>query len=412
MTTSTSVARIGIMGAGNRGVRCFGDLINRRGDARIVALADTNPVRAAAAAELLGSEPALYNSFAEMLANAGLDGVVITTPDYLHAPHVLEALESGVRHVLVDKPLATTVEGCRQVREAARQSDSSLSMGFNLRHVPVIERIKQIIDNGEIGDIMLIENREFYDGGRTYFGRWNGRREFSGGLWIHKGSHDFDVYNWWNSKGTPVRVMASAGVNALREDKVPFDLQPGKTFGPDCPSCAYNEICPDVNIPAGGNKLFNSDTAASDGYRADKCIFLADTDVHDNGIALVEYSNNVRASHLECFVCGFDDRMYTVVGDRGTVSASLANPTQIELRPRWGSSRIIDVPEPDDAGFHGGADPLLVENFIQGIHGKGHPSSSVRDGLRAVAIGEAAEIAWRERRSVEIGELVALEELE
>ncbi len=400
------------MGAGNRGIRSFGDLIGRRIDAQVVALADTNLVRAEGAAELIGSKPALYPSLADMLASENLDGLVITTPDYLHAEHVLAALEGGVRHVLVDKPLATSVEGCRKVRDATLHSSSRLSMGFNLRHLPVVSNVKQIIDNGHIGNLMLIGDQEFYNGGRTYFGRWNGRREFSGGLWIHKGSHDFDVYNWWNSGGTPLRVMASAGVNALRADKVPFDVQPGKPFGPDCASYLYNDICPDVDLPAVRSKLYNDETVQVDGYRPDKCIFLADTDVHDNGIAVVEYSTNVRASHLECFVCGFDDRLYTVVGDRGTIMTNLANPTQVEVRPRRGSSYIVDVPLPEDGDMHSGADPLLFENFVMGIHGQGHPNSSVRDGLRSVAIGEAAENAWRERRSVDISELANVDELQ
>jgi predicted dehydrogenase len=80
--------------------------------------------------------------------------------------HVLAALRAGVRHVLVDKPLATTMEDCLAVARARGETGAHLAIGFNMRHLPVIETIKQVIDNGEIGDLMLIENREFYDGGR------------------------------------------------------------------------------------------------------------------------------------------------------------------------------------------------------------------------------------------------------
>ncbi|HVF10538.1 MAG TPA: Gfo/Idh/MocA family oxidoreductase, partial [Abditibacteriaceae bacterium] len=151
-----------------------------------------------------------------------------------------------------------------------------------------------------------------------------------------------------------------------------------------------------------------------DGYVADLCVFLSDKETHDNGIALVEYDNNVRASHMECFVCNFTDRYYTIVGDRGILVANVENPTRIEFRPRWGENRIIEVApakddtETDSLMSHGGADPLLVENFVAGIKSGTPHSSTVRDGIRAVAVGEAAERAWRNHRTVDIAEFVNL----
>jgi predicted dehydrogenase len=397
---------LGIIGTGGRGVRCFGRLIAARGDVRLAALADNNPVRMEAAARLLGTDPARYTDVDAMLREQALDGVIVTSPDHCHAAHVIAALEAGVRHVLVDKPLATTVEDCLRVARALREAEGHLAIGFNMRHLPVIETIKAVIDAGEIGDLMLIENREFYDGGRTYMARWNRRYAWSGGLWVHKGTHDFDVFNWWNPAGNPVRVSASGGVNALRADKIPFPVEPDKPVGPNCTACAYAGVCPDFHPPVGGTELFNAETARADGYVQDRCVFLSDKDTHDNGIALVEYDNNVRASHLECFVCNFTDRMYTVVGDRGTLMARLEDPTRIELRPRWGSDRVIPVP-PAPEGGHGGADPRLLENFLAAIRGRAEASSSLRDGIRAVAVGQAAEIAWRNHRTVEIRELGA-----
>jgi len=159
--------------------------------------------------------------------------------------------------------------------------------------------------------------------------------------------------------------------------------------------------------------LYNAETAEADGYVQDLCVFLSDKDTHDNGIALVEYDNNVRASHLECFVCNFTDRLYTIVGDRGTLMAHLEDPTRIELRPRWGSNKIIEVP-PAPEGSHGGADPRLLDNFLAAIRGGAASSSNLRDGIRAVAVGQAAELSWRNHRMVdirdELGDLSALEE--
>jgi predicted dehydrogenase len=410
---------IGVIGSGGRGINCFGKLLAKRDDARLAAVADSNAVRMESAARMLENDFsagrfAAYTDIEAMLRGETLDAVIVTTPDYLHAAHAVAVLRAGVRFVLVDKPLATTVEGCLSITRAMRESGGQVVVGFNMRHLPLIARIKEIIANGDIGALMLIENREFYDGGRTYMARWNRHYSLSGGLWVHKGSHDFDVFNWWNEGGDPLRVSASAGLNALRADKIPFAVEPDIPVGPNCSSCAYKDICPDYSAPMGGGKLFNAETSAADGYVQDTCVYLSQKDTHDNGIALVEYSNNVRASHMECFVCNFTDRFYTVVGERGTVMAHLANPTQIELRPRWGEDKIIAVPPADEADAHGGADPLLLDNFLSGIKASqaagasasSHFSSTVRDGIRAVAVGQAAEIAWREGRTVAIEELL------
>ncbi len=399
--TTDKILNVGIIGTGNRGVGCFGALLAGRADARVAALADPNPVRLQAAADKVGPEAARYTDAGEMLAREPLDALVITSPDCSHADHAVAALRAGVPHVLVDKPLATTTQDCRRIARAARETGGQVAVGFNLRHLPLMRRIKEVIGDGLIGDLMVIENQEFYDGGRTYMARWNRRREWSGGLWIHKGTHDFDVFNWWNAGGNPVRVAAFAGVNALRPDKIPFALTPDVPVGPNCRACAYQGVCPDFYPADYGQDLFTPEAAREDGYLRDLCIFLSDKDTHDNGIAIVEYDNNVRASHSECFVCNFDDRRYTVVGDKGTLLASVSDPGRIEFRPRWGANQVIEVP-PGGDGMHGGADPLLLEDFLMSVRGDGPALSGLEDGLRAVAVGEAAEIAWREHRLVTV----------
>ena len=73
----------------------------------------------------------------------------------------------------------------------------------------------------------MMENREFYDGGRTYMARWNGKKSESGGLWIHKGSHDFDVFNWLLNFPKPKKVSAFAGMNVFTPQNFPFEVKDG-----------------------------------------------------------------------------------------------------------------------------------------------------------------------------------------
>ncbi len=234
--------------------------------------------------------------------------------------------------------------------------------------------------------------------------RWNRSYEKSGGLWVHKGSHDFDVFQWLLDFPKPVRVMASAAIDVLNPDGLPFALEDGKPAGPTCGQCAYLDKCPDSQ-PFPNDPMWDEKAKSEDNYNKDECIYLSEKDVHDNGLSIVEYDNGVRASHMECFVTAMSDRLYTVIGDKAQAEVSLANRT-ITIRPRWGSE-IKTITVPESQGSHGGADPNLVNAFIDSLDKDGRLDSTLEHGLLSTAVGEAAEIASREKRSVLIEELMA-----
>jgi predicted dehydrogenase len=392
---------MGIIGFGSRGLGAFGVPLSERADVEIVAVCDPNPVRMKVGIRQLKAAPNCYTSVEKMLASENLDAVVITSPDYTHEENAVAALRRGIS-IFVDKPLATTVAGCRNVIQAAQKSGKIVFMGFNLRHHEVLRRLKEIVAAGTLGRIFLIENREFYGGGRTYMSRWNRKYAYSGGLWIHKGSHDFDIFNWLLDFPRPARVSSFAGVNVLNADHIPFAVEKGIPVGPSCSVCHYAEICPDIYRVTG--EEWGPEAQKVDHYAKDLCMYTSDKDVHDNGIAIVEYENGARASHLECFICSMSDRLYTVVGDRGTAEVSLANRT-ILIRPRWSAETILhNIPE--QAGGHGGADSGLLDTFVKVIKGEEAPKATAEHGLLATAIGQAAEISRREGRTVSVSELM------
>lgn len=391
--------RFAIIGTGSRGVHCFGKLLTRRDDCVVQALCDTNAYRGQVAAETLGIPAKVYPTVAEMLKHETIDAAVVTTPDAEHEACAVDLLNAGIG-VLVDKPLSPELSGCRNILEAAKKNGKVAMMGFNLRHVLTLKKLKELVDKGELGRIFLIENREFYDGGRTYMSRWNGKKSLSGGLWIHKGSHDFDIFNWLLGFPKPKKVFASCGMNVFLPDSYPFALRPGVKPGPCCSECPYGKNgggeCRDCFTYEG--KEWGKEARKLDGYVKDSCMYQSDLSVHDNGIATVEYENGVRASHMECFVAGMTDRKYTVCGTLGVAEVSLAE-RKIVITKRWSMEKITyDLPE--ETGGHGGADPALVESFVRAVKGGDVPQASLREGMLATAIAEAAELSREEGRVV------------
>jgi len=230
-----SKLRLGIVGAGSRGIMSFGRIFrDEHGDTvEVAGLAEPNSARAEAAARALGLEVALHADAEEMFARRDIDAVVITSPDWLHEEHCVAALERG-KHVLVDKPLATTAKGCLRIIEAAKRAGRALYMGFNLRQSRVLRRLKKLIDAGDIGEVFSMQAVEHYNGGRSYMSRWNRLKRYSGGLFIHKGSHDFDVINWMMGGARPARVSCFGGVSVFKKEKLPFELREGVSPGPGC----------------------------------------------------------------------------------------------------------------------------------------------------------------------------------
>ncbi len=388
--------KVAIVGAGSRGIWCFGNLLSQRDDCEITAICDTNKFRGDVAAEKLNCKK-VYTSITEMLKHETLDAAIITTPDAEHEKCAIELLEGGV-NILLDKPLSPSLQGCKNIIAAMKKSGKIAMMGFNLRHTAVLKYLKKLIDDGALGRIILMENREFYEGGRTYMARWNGKKSSSGGLWIHKGSHDFDIFNWFLDFPKPKKVSAFAGMSYFTPQNFPFEIESGIAPGPCCADCHYgkNGSCPDRVIHEG--KEWGKEAQALDGYVKDSCMYLSDLSCHDNGIAMVEYENGVRASHMECFVCGISDRRYSIVGTKAVATASLTD-RQIVVVNRWTKEKITyDFPVED--GGHGGADPHLLASFVAALKGENVPKATLEQGLLSTAIAEAAELSREEERTV------------
>ena len=398
--------RVAIVGIGGRGGDLLEGLLTFRDQVQVVAFCDPNPVRMKAAADYYAIQLQCYTDIPSMLAKEKLSGAIVTSPDVCHEANAVALLKGGV-DILIEKPLAPTVRAARNILSVAERSGRKVTMGFNLRQHGAIIKMKELIAAGEIGSVYLIENREFYDGGRTYFGRWNGTYSKSGGLWLHKGSHDFDVFHYLMNFPRPLRVSSFAGMNVFRPDRLPFALRDGVKPGPSCRHCPYQSECPDCNrYGAKTMRLFGDEASAADGYNRDGCIYLSDQSAHDNGFAMVEYENGARAMHMECFGTSISDRRYTVVGIGGQLEASTSREQEVILRKRFDREREIRFKLSPEAGHHGGADLRLLKEFLQALSGEAANTASLEQGLWATAVGEAAEISRREGRTVNIDEIM------
>ncbi|WP_394171760.1 Gfo/Idh/MocA family protein [Guptibacillus hwajinpoensis] len=116
----------------------------------VAAVCDIVKTRADEIAALYGAVS--YESVEELLQNKEIDAVSVCTPNYLHAPISIAALKAG-KHVLCEKPMATSREDAEQMIEAARESGKKLMIAHNQRFVPSHAKAREILASGEVGKV-------------------------------------------------------------------------------------------------------------------------------------------------------------------------------------------------------------------------------------------------------------------
>lgn len=194
---------IAFIGAGNIN-RIHMDSARRLG-LTLAAVADVSDKAREEARKTFGIAKA-YQDYRQMLADRDIEAVVIGTPNSLHAEHAVAALHAG-KHVLLEKPMACTVEECDQIIVARQRSGKVLQMGMINRFRSSTQALRDFVRAGKCGDIYSGQTFWYRRRGIPAFGSWFTRKSVSGGgCLIDLGVHmvDLALYLW--DFPTPVAV--------------------------------------------------------------------------------------------------------------------------------------------------------------------------------------------------------------
>ena len=199
--------RVGVIGLGmGRGhVRRF----RKHPRTDVVAVADKDEARLTERADELGVA-GRYTDGAELIAREKPDIVCVATPNCLHKPLTIQALEAGC-HVLCEKPMAMNADEARAMIAAARKADRRLMINFSFRFNPASWAMKREVESGAIGDIYFARTVWLRRRGMPRFGSWFGQKALSGGgPLIDLGVHRLDLALWLMGYPKPTWVMGSA----------------------------------------------------------------------------------------------------------------------------------------------------------------------------------------------------------
>jgi predicted dehydrogenase len=199
--------RVGIALLGTGGIvrRSFIGAVRKSGDARLVAVLSRSFEQATKVAAEFGI-PEAYQDLGKLLASPNVHAVIVATPDALHESQVLEAAAAGV-HILCEKPMTTTSAGCHRMKEAVERAGVTFAMGYSLRFLNSLGRIREILRAKSLGPVRFAR------------AMWPSRMEAAQETWRTEpelarywamsrvGTHLIDLYRWYF--GEPLDVKAS-----------------------------------------------------------------------------------------------------------------------------------------------------------------------------------------------------------
>jgi len=202
------VAKVAIVGSGAIATRAHLPCFARNRNARIEAIVDVDLKKAKKVAEKFGVKQ-FFPSVDELLDSVEVDAMSICTPPNLHAQMATKAFECGV-NVLCEKPLADKFEDGLRIVKAAEKSGKLLMTGFNRRFWPNYLRIKDVIEEGQMGAVYMVEYHSLQ---RSPLMGWSKSPWYYhpgiGGSLHDQGPHVFDILNWL--LGVPHSVYAYSG---------------------------------------------------------------------------------------------------------------------------------------------------------------------------------------------------------
>lgn len=305
------------------------------------------------------------------LLGSGIDAVLVLTPDDQHAPVALRCLRAGVP-VFCEKPLAITIEDCDEVLRTAHETGTRLYVGHNMRHMPVVTQMRELIMAGRIGEVKAIWCRHFVgNGGDYYFKDWHADRSRSTGLLLQKAAHDLDVIHWLaGGYSQTISAMGDLMVYGdITDRKDRRDERMTEWFDTDnWPPTAQTGLSPVI-------------------------------DVEDVSMMQMRLDNGILASYEQCHFTPDYWRNYTVIGTAGRLeNLGDGSGGQIQI---WDqrhdgyapADEIVTIEDRD--GSHGGADPVLIAEFLR-FAADGGPTQTLPVAARqAVAAGVVATDSLR-----------------
>lgn len=296
------------------------------------------------------AELKVYSSLEACCNDPEVDGLIISTPNYTHLDVVNVAIQSG-KHILLEKPIATTLQAAFEITELAEAYEAVFQIGLQYRYKAICsEAIYEALTRKSLGDIKMVNILEHRVPFLDKVGQWNKFVKYTGDTLVEKCCHYFDLLN------------LLAGSRPL-------------------------------NVYASGSQAVNFKDFEYGGERSD---------ILDNALAIINYENGVRASFNLCMFAPMFYEELSICGDEGHLRAW----ERADFLPESSSGARLEVMKGDDSpsrrmtphypaiieqSGHHGATFFEHVQFVNQIEGKHSTAATATEGLWSIIVAAAAQ---------------------
>ncbi|THF83501.1 Gfo/Idh/MocA family protein [Cohnella fermenti] len=369
---------LAVVGAGARGLISYAPYFSQHPEeAEIAAVAEPNEARRTAFADQFGL-PAdrVFASWEQLLEQPRLcDALLISTQDRMHFEPVMAALRKGY-HVLLEKPMSNDPAECVEMTDMARQSGLLLTICHVSRYIPFWKRLKALLAEGAIGDVVSIQHNE--NVGYLHYahsfvrGNWRNATQ-SSPMILAKSCHDMDLIRWLIDSDCE-RVSSFGSLTHFRPENAPEGAADRCTDGcaaeASCPYSAKRfysldlETNPYAGLIADPPTLPNRMEAIRKGPYG-KCVYRTDNDVVDHQVVNMEFANGATAMFSMCGFTRDTNRIVQIMGTKGEIRGDLLRE-EIDLFEFNGGKRTVFRTPSEDGGHHGG-DAGILRQFLSDL---------------------------------------------
>lgn len=369
--------KIALVGAGQRGMIYAEDAKSMHG-IDVVAVAETNEERRNTAGDILSiPKEYRYRSAEEFLSlEKCADAVVLATMDQDHYKQVMRALDIGY-DILLEKPISPNPQECVRIQQKANALGRTVIVCHVLRYTAFFSTIKRILDSGEIGKIVTINQEEnvgnFHFAHSFVRGNW-ANSHTSSPIIMQKSCHDMDILTWL-ADSSAKKISSFGRLSYFHEGSAP------EGSAQRCTDCAVKDTCrfnaERAYLPSIGQwptaVLSTEQTRESvlDAIRTGpygRCVYHCDNNVCDHQVTSMEFENGVTANFTLSGMTNLMHRTIHVMCEHGEIRGddALNTVTVSRFRPdNLSDYEVRTISIGLQNGFHGGGDHGLMADFVK-----------------------------------------------
>jgi predicted dehydrogenase len=408
---------VAVIGAGGRGMM-YGRVISGVPEwARVAAVAEPRrEYREWYAAHYGIPAACVFDDWRRLAASPrrSWDAVIVCTMDRDHVEPAVTFLEQGC-HVLLEKPMATTLEDCRRIAAAQEKAGTITSVCHSLRYHRGFAALKELVSSGRIGRLVTMDQLEqvawWHQAHSFVRGNW-GNEVRSSFMLLSKSCHDIDYMA--HLVGSDCRRVQSFGsLSYFTRENAP------EGSGERCTECAVEKACaysairhyveadrndwPALVVSADHSREAHLAAITAGPYG--RCVWKTDNDVVDHQVVGMEFEGGVTATFT---MTAFTQKTGRLIRVHGTEGEATFTEDRMQVRT-FADGRTEDIVFDKEEGGHGGGDERVVVSFLGAVR-ENNPSlvlTDVHESLRTHTIVFAAERSRLQGRTVEMEEMEA-----